>query len=62
LDIKELLQLVTIYIYNGDLDYVIVMDSDGDDNPDDISILLENQSSTFKIIFANAIKDKIIII
>jgi hypothetical protein len=27
-----------------DLDYVIVMDSDGDDNPDDISILLENQS------------------
>jgi hypothetical protein len=43
------------YIYNevDDLDYVIVMDSDGDDNPDDISILLEKSiQAPSKIIFA----------
>jgi hypothetical protein len=43
------------YIYNEveDLDYVIVMDSDGDDNPDDISILLEKSiQAPSKIIFA----------
>jgi hypothetical protein len=32
------------------------MDGDGDDNPDDISILLENQSKHLQNNFHNAIK------
>lgn len=44
------------YIYNevDDYDYVVVMDSDGEDNPEDIAILLEKEATqaSSKIIFA----------